>query len=297
MPNAFANGIQIEYETFGEASSPPLLLISGIGGQMIGWDEDICKKWAQKGLYVIRFDNRDVGLSSKMEEAGVPDMKAAMTAIMNKEKLNAPYTLDDMADDAAGLLDALNIDKAHICGISMGGAIAQTIAFRHPSRVRSMTQVYATTGNPKLPPPKPEIMELLLTSLPEQREAYIDYMIKFYKAITGPGFPFDEPWHRKLAGTSYDRAFYGPGKARQYLAILAQGNRKSRLASITAPTLVIHGADDPLVLVEGGMDSAEAIPGAELMIIKGMGHDMPHGSAWPQIIEAVAAHTRKADGL
>ncbi len=296
MPNAPANGIRIEYETFGEPASPPLLLIAGIGGQMIGWDEELCKEWARKGLYVIRFDNRDVGLSTKMEGAGVPDLAAAIAANMKGEKVNAPYSIDDMADDAVGLLDALNIDKAHICGISMGGIIAQTMAFRHPSRVRSMTQVYSTTGNPQLPTPKPEIMALLLTPPPQEREAYIEYMLKLYKTIAGPGFPFDETWHRNLAGRSYDRAFYGPGKARQFMALLAQGNRKPRLASITAPTLVIHGADDPLVLVAGGKDSAEAIPGARLMIIDGMGHDMPHGSAWPRIVEAVTAHVRTADG-
>ncbi len=145
--------------------------------------------------------------------------------------------------------------------------------------------------------PKPEIMALLLTPPPEQREAYIDSQLKLYKTIAGPGFLFDETWHRKLAGRSYDRAFYGPGKARQFVAILAHGNRKPLLASITAPTLVIHGEDDPLVPVQGGIDSAEAIPGSKLMVIKGMGHDMPHGSAWPRIVKAVAAHIRKAEGL
>ena len=295
MPNVSANGIRIEYETFGEPSSPALLLIAGIGGQMIGWDEELCKSWAAKGLYVIRFDNRDVGLSTKLDAAGVPDATAVMTAIMNGEKADVPYTLDDMADDAVGLLDALKIEKAHICGISMGGMIAQTIAYRHPSRVRSMTQVYSTTGNPELPKPKPEVMALLLTPPPAEREPYIDYMMKLYRTIVGPGFPFDEDWHGKLAGRSYDRALYGPGKARQYLAILAHGNRKPFLASITAPTLVIHGADDPLVPVAAGRDSAEAIPGAELMIIEGMGHDMPHGGAWSLIVEAVVSHARKAD--
>jgi pimeloyl-ACP methyl ester carboxylesterase len=297
MPHVSANGIQIEYETFGDPESPALLLIAGIGGQMLGWDEELCKKWASRGLFVIRFDNRDVGLSTKMEEAGVPDIGIALAAVMKGEKVVAPYTFDDMADDAVGLLDALKIGKAHLCGISMGGAIAQTIAYRHPSRVRSLTQVYATTGNPDLPLAKPEIMTLLLTPPPEGREAYIEYMMKLYKTIAGPGFSFDEDWHRKLAGRSYDRAYYGPGKARQFMATLAHGNRKSRLASIIAPTLVIHGADDPLVLVACGMDSAEAMPGAELMIIEGMGHDMPHGSAWPRIVDAVIAHARKADGL
>ena len=212
MPAASANGIQIEYETFGEPSSPPLLLIAGIGGQMIGWDEELCQKWARKGLYVIRFDNRDVGLSTKLEDAGVPDVMAVMRSSMNGEKVDAPYTLDDMADDAVGLLDALKIDKAHICGISMGGAIAQTISFRHPFRVRSMTQVYSTTGNPDLPKPKPEIMELLLTPPPKEREAYVNYMMKLYRTIAGPGFPFDEGWHRNLAARSYDRAFYASGQ-------------------------------------------------------------------------------------
>ena len=293
MPNVFANDIQIEYETFGEPSSQALLLIAGIGGQMIGWDEELCKKWAQKGLYVIRFDNRDVGLSTKMEEAGVPDLAAVVNAINNGEKVNVPYTIGDMADDAVGLLDALKIDKAHICGISMGGIITQTISFKHPSRVRSMTQIYSTTGNPQLPQPKPEVLELLLTPPPPERDGYIDYMMKFYKTIHGPGFPFDEAWHRQLAGLSYDRALYGPGKARQFAAILAQGNRKPLLASITAPALVIHGADDPLIPVTAGIDSAEAIPGAKLMIIEGMGHDMPHDGAWPRIVEAVTAHIRQ----
>lgn len=297
MPHVFANGIQIEYETFGEPSSPALLLIAGLGGQMIGWDEELCQEWARRGLYVIRFDNRDVGLSTKIEEAGIPDIKAAMAARERGEKVNAPYTLDDMADDAVGLLDALKIDKAHICGISMGGAIAQTIAYRHPSRVRSMTQVYATTGNPQLPQPKPEILDLLLTPPPPDRDDYVNYMLKLYRTIAGPGFPFDEAWHRNLAQRSYDRAYYGPGKARQFMAVLAHGNRKPFLSSITAPALVVHGADDPLVPVSGGIDSAEAIPGAELMIIEGMGHDMPHGSAWPRILEKVVAHIRKAESL
>ena len=297
MPNVIANGIQVEYETFGEPSSPALLLVAGIGGQMIGWDEEICKKWAQKGLYVIRFDNRDVGLTTKMEEAGIPDLDEVIKAVKNGEKANVPYTMGDMADDPVGLLDALKIDKAHICGISMGGIITQTIAFRHPSHVLSMTQIYSTSGNPDLPQTKPEVMELLLTPPPPGRDGYIGYQMKLYKTIHGPGFPFDEDWHRKLASHSYDRAYYPQGKARQFAAITAQGNRKPLLKSIKAPTLVIHGTNDPLVLVEAGIDSAEAIPGAKLMIIEGMGHDMPHDGAWFQIVEAVTDHVQKADGL
>jgi pimeloyl-ACP methyl ester carboxylesterase len=297
MPNVFANGIQIEYETFGEPSSPALLLIAGIGGQMMGWDEALCKKWAQKGLYVIHFDNRDVGLTTKMEEAVLPDIEKVVKAVKNGKKASVPYTVGDMADDSIGLLEALKIDKAHICGISMGGIIAQTIAFKHPARVRSLTLIYSTTGNPDLPQPKPEVMELLLTPQPPQRDGFIDYQMKLYKRIHGLGFPIDEAWHRQLAALSYDRAYYPLGKARQFAAITAQGNRKPLLASITAPTLVIHGADDPLIPVAAGVDIAEAIPGAELMIIEGMGHDMPHDGAWFGIVEAVTAHIRKADGL
>jgi len=293
MPNVTANGIQIEYDTFGDSSSVPLLLIIGLGAQMIDWDEELCEQLAGKGLYVIRFDNRDVGLSTKFEEAGIPDIMAAFGASMQGEAIEAPYTLDDMADDAVGLLDALGIEKAHFCGMSMGGMIAQTAAIRHPSRVSSLISIYNTTGNPELPQPKPEAMEVLITPAPEEREAYIEHMVKVFRTIAGPGFPFDEEWIRKLAARRYDRAFYPQGMARQLVGVLAHGNRKPALASLQIPTLVIHGSDDPLVPVECGKDTAEAVPGAELIIIEGMGHDLPHEGAWYQIIDAIVAHTEK----
>jgi pimeloyl-ACP methyl ester carboxylesterase len=293
MPNVTANGIQIEYDTFGDSSSAPLLLIIGLGAQMIDWDEDLCEQLAGKGLYVIRFDNRDVGLSTKFEEAGIPDIMAAFGASMQGEAIEAPYTLDDMADDAVGLLDALGIEKAHFCGMSMGGMIAQTSAIRHPSRVSSLISIYSTTGNPELPQPKPEAMEVLITPAPEEREAYIEHLVKGFRTIAGPGFPLDEEWIRKLAGRRYDRAFYPQGMVRQLVGVLAHGNRKPALASLQIPTLVIHGSDDPLVPVECGKDTAEAIPGAELIIIEGMGHDLPHEGAWYQIIDAIVAHTGK----
>jgi len=295
MPSAQANGIQIEYETFGDPSSRALLLIMGLGGQMIFWDEEVCEQLAERGHHVIRFDNRDVGLSTRFEEEGVPDVLKALEASLNGEKIQAPYTLDDMADDAVGLLDALNIEKAHICGASMGAMIAQTVAIRHPSRVLSLIPIFGSTGNPELPKPKPEVIKALLTPLPSGREANIEQRLKNIRMFAGPGFPFDEEWTRSKVAASYDRAFYPQGVARQYVGILAHGNRKPALASVTAPTLVIHGADDPLVPVEGGKDTADAIPGAELLIIDGMGHDLPHGGAWPQIIEAISAHTRKAE--
>ncbi|MCJ7773224.1 MAG: alpha/beta fold hydrolase, partial [Desulfobacterales bacterium] len=232
------------------------------------------------------------GLSTKFDIAGIPDILEAFTDAAQGKKIKAAYTLDDMADDAVGLLDALGIEKAHGCGMSMGGMIAQTIAIRHPKRLLSLTSIYSTTGNPDLPPPTPEATKVLVTPPPEDREAYIEYMVKLFKTIAGPGFPFDEQWHQEAARRRYDRCFYPQGVGRQIMAVLAHGSRKAALASVQVPTLIIHGTDDPLVRVECGKDTAEAIPGAQLMIIEGMGHDLPHDGAWPQIIEAVILHTK-----
>jgi pimeloyl-ACP methyl ester carboxylesterase len=296
MPSVAANGIQIEYETFGDSSGRPLLLIIGLGGQMIHWDSDLCKDLAVRGHYVIRFDNRDVGLSTKFEEAGIPNLPEMFGKLLRGEKVQPPYTLDDMANDAVALLDALNIPKAHVCGMSMGGMIAQTIAIRHSARVLSLISIYSTTGNPHVPQPPPEIISLLTTPPPHERQAFIDHMLRVFKTISGPGFPPDEAWTRKIMGESYDRSFYPEGMARQLVAILTQGNRSPALSSVKIPALVIHGTSDPLVSVEGGKDTARAIPGAELMLIEGMGHDLPHGGAWPRIAEAIAKHTQKAKG-
>ncbi len=295
MAKVDANGIQIEYETFGEPDSPALLLIIGLAGQLIAWDEELCRQLAQQGHYVIRFDNRDAGLSSKIEEAGVPDIIQTIESQMNGENINPPYTIEDMADDAVGLLNALGIEKAHICGMSMGGMIAQTIAINYPKRVLSLISIYSRTGDPEEPQSKPEAMEFLLTPPPEEREAHIEFRIKFFSAISGPGFAYDEEWLREFVAQSYDRAYNPQGAARQLAAILAQKNRRPELKSLSTPALVIHGADDPLVLVEGGKNTAADIPGAKLMIIDGMGHDLPHGGAWPQIIDAIVDHTHKVD--
>jgi len=290
MSKAAANGIHIEYETFGDSSARPLLLIGGLADQLIHWDDDLCRDLSQRGHYVIRFDSRDAGLSTKFDDAGVPDLGA----LARGEKGSLPYTLEDMADDAVGLLDALDIRKAHICGASMGGMIAQTIAIRHPSRVLSLISIYSTTGNRDLPPPKPEMMKLLLFPAPQEREAYIKHMVDLFKAMAGPGFAFDEAWTRMITARAYDRSFSPRGTVRQLAAIMTQTNRKKALSSVIVPTLVIHGTDDPVVPVEAGRDTAEAIPGAQLMLIEGMGHDLPHGGAWPRIVTALAAHTMKA---
>jgi pimeloyl-ACP methyl ester carboxylesterase len=293
MPNVEANNIRIEYDTFGDDNNPPLLLIMGLAAQMIVWDEEFCQMLADKGLFVIRFDNRDVGLSTKFEEAGVPNVIKAMQAAARGEKVEAPYSLDDMADDAAGLLNALDIEKAHVCGASMGGMIAQTMAVRYPSRVISLVSIMSSTGEPGLPQPRPEAMAVLLRPAPQEREAFLDYYVNTWKVIAGPGFKFDEQRSRALAARNYDRCFHPQGAARQLMAIVAHGSRKKALASVTAPALVIHGADDPLVPVEAGRDTADSIPGAEIMIIEGMGHDMPP-EVWPRIADAIHAHTQKA---
>jgi pimeloyl-ACP methyl ester carboxylesterase len=295
MAQVDANGIQIEYETFGEPDSPALLLIIGIIAQLTFWDEKLCQQLAQQGHYVIRFDNRDAGLSSKIEEAGVPDIMQTIETKMKGETINPPYTIEDMADDAVGLLDALGIEKAHVCGMSMGGMIAQTIAINYPKRVLSLISIYSSTGDPEEPQPEPEAIEFLLAPPPEEREAYIEHGIKFFSTVSGPGFPYDEEWLRNFVAQSYDRAYNPEGTARQFVAILAQKNRRPELKSLSTPALVIHGTDDPLVSVECGRNTAAAIPGAELMIIDGMGHDIPHSGAWPQIIDAIVDHTRKVD--
>jgi len=293
MPKAKANNIEIEYESFGNPSSKPLLLIMGIGAQMLRWEKEFCEKFVEKGFYVIRFDNRDVGLSTKFDDAGEPDLMKMYMQMAKGEKIESLYTLNDMADDAAGLLTALEIDKAHICGASMGGGIAQILAYRHPSRVLSLTSIMSSTGNPDLPQPKPEVLKLMTQSPPTTREAIIEARVNRLRILHGVYFPFDEEEWRKFATASYERSHYPPGITRQFVAIRATGNIKPALSSISVPTLVIHGSEDPLVPVEGGKDTAEAIPGAELLIIEGMGHSIPI-EVWPKVVDAIAKIASKA---
>ncbi len=293
MPHVKVNEIQIEYDTIGNPSSPPLLLIMGLGGQLIHWDDDFCRQLTDRGLFIIRFDNRDTGLSTKIEAAGLPDMSALLDARLQGQSIQAPYTLNDMADDAAKLLEALDIEKAHICGSSMGGMIAQTLAMRHPQRLLSLTSIYSTTGNPDLPQPQPAAMQALLTPQPVERQAYIDFNVITMQAIAGSGFPFDEHFIRGISARAYDRAFYPPGVGRQMTAVMAQEDRTSALGSVTVPTLVIHGTADPLVPAAHGQATADAIPGAQLLLVEGMGHDLPHTKGpWPRVIDAIVAHTK-----
>jgi pimeloyl-ACP methyl ester carboxylesterase len=278
------NGIEIVYDTFGEPSAAPMLLVSGLGGQMIDWDENFCRKLTARGYWLIRFDNRDAGLSTKFDAAGVPDIPA----LMQGNAVETPYLLRDMAADAVGLLDALHVESAHVLGVSMGGMIVQEMVIRHPERVRTLTSIMSTTGNPELPPPKPEAMAILLEPPPETRAEYVENSVKVAR-ILGGELPIDEALVRENAGRDFDRGLSPAGTARQLAAVLASGSRKEALKSVTVPALVIHGDADPLVPVEGGIDTAEAIPGAKLIIIKGMGHGLPT-AVWSQIIETIADH-------
>lgn len=276
MPRAQTNNIELEYETFGNPADPAILLIMGLGGQLILWPEDFCRLLAQAGYFVIRYDNRDIGLSSKMQDAGRTRlMRAGLRAALGL-KVQAPYTLDDMARDAVGLLDTLKIERAHVVGVSMGGMIAQLLAAHYPRRVDRLVLWMTTSGNPRLPGPSLKL-RLRLVKRPKHtdRESMIRHSMETWRLIGSPKFPPDPATLRDKVERSFDRAFYPPGLARQTLAIIASGNRVLLLRRITAPTLILHGADDPLVPVHGAHDLARHIPGARMEVIPGMGHDLP----------------------
>ena len=295
MPRAQANGIELEYETHGNAGSGrPLLLLRGLGAQMIAWAPGFKQALVAGGHYLVTFDNRDVGLSSWLDDAGMPSLPEIAAALEEGREPEVPYTVHDMADDVAGLMDALGLETAHIAGISMGGVLTTVFGYRHPDRVRSLVPIMASTGNPKLPPPTPAAMKALMTPAPSDREAFIDHTLWTQKAIASPDYPTPDEARAELAGRLYDRAFHPAGTARQYWAIVAAGDRREAIATITAPTLVIHGVDDPLISVEGGRDIAATIPGAELLEIPGMGHDVPPGLQ-ETIAAAISDHTRKTE--
>ena len=283
------NKIEINYDTFGNSSDPAILLIMGLASQMILWKEEFCQALASQGFYVIRFDNRDVGLSSKISNAPVPDVMKIMAALQQGQQVNVPYTLSDMAKDAIELLDALKISTAHVVGISMGGMIAQTMAIEYPTRVKTLTSISSTTGNPMLPQARPEAMAILITPPPTDRAKNIDAAVKAWKILHGNKYPFDEKYVREREGKIFDRNFYPVGSARQLAAILASGSRNKALEKLTVPTLVIHGDADPLIPVEAGKDTAKSIPNSKLLIIEGMGHTIPDEVA-PQIITVILQH-------
>ncbi|HEX4539594.1 MAG TPA: alpha/beta hydrolase [Acidimicrobiales bacterium] len=289
MAIARANGIDIEYETFGDPTDPVMLLIMGLGGQLIAWDADFCNRLAAHGFRVIRFDNRDVGLSTKIEAGPVPDIMA----VIQGDRSSVSYSLEDMAADATGLLDALGVEKAHIVGVSMGGMIAQVVAIDHPDRVLSLASIMSTTGDPSVGAPTPEAMAVLMRPPPQERDDVIAGEVETHKAIGSPGFPVDEERTRRRAAAAYDRSFYPQGVARQVAAVVAASDRTEGLSHIDVPTVVIHGTADPLVTPSGGEATAKAVPGAELIMVEGMGHELPPG-AWETVVEAVVRNAAKA---
>ncbi len=293
MPNVTANGIRIEYETFGRDSHPAVLLIMELGTQMIYWEEEFCEQLADKGLYVIRFNNRDSGFSTVFQENGWPDAMEALSAKLKGKKVTAPYSLEDMADDTVGLLDVLRIASAHVCGMSMGGMIAQIIGYRHPSRITSLIIIMSGSGNPDLPDYNPEMIKLLSAPPPPTKNAYIKQSIDTRKALNDVRSLPDEKRLRLLAGQAFDNGIHADGTARHLVAMLAHKYRKSDLELITVPTLVIYGADDPMVSVEGVQDIATTIPDSKLMVFDKMGHSIPK-KLWPDMINAIRDHVHGA---
>jgi pimeloyl-ACP methyl ester carboxylesterase len=279
MPIADANGMKIAYDMRGPAGAPAILLIMGLGTQMTAWSDPFCDALAAGGYQVVRFDNRDVGLSSKIEGGRPVNMKWAFTKAMLGLKVRGPYTLDDMAADGLGLMDKLGLKTAHVVGASMGGMIAQIIAAKHPDRTRSLVSIMSSSGDRRLPQSTPEARNALFAKRPDpsDREKIIAHMMNVYRVIGSPGYPVPEEVLRPRLEASIDRSYYPQGIGRQMLAILSDGSRVERLRTIKVPTLVIHGADDPLVPVAAGKHTAQAIPGAKLEIVPGMGHDLPPG--------------------
>ena len=294
MPRATTNGIEIEYETFGDASARPLLLITGLGAQMIWWPKEFCESLAADGHFVIRFDNRDIGLSSKLEAAGVPDQGEMVRRALAGEPVEAPYNISDMADDVAGLLDALSVNQAHVCGASLGGAIALVFASAYPERTRSLIPIMATAEVLGIAQPDPTAAEFLGRPAPDSRADYLEHMVELSRVLSGTGFPFDEARTRQSVSESLERSRYPAGMARQAAAAAARGMKLDDVRGITTPTLSLHGSDDPLVPVEWGRAAAAAIPNARFLAIEGMGHELPEG-AWPQIVEAISEHTKAAE--
>jgi pimeloyl-ACP methyl ester carboxylesterase len=289
IQRARVGDVELAYETFGDPGNPPILLVMGLATQMIGWPDDFCAGLADRGHFVIRFDNRDIGLSTHFHAAGAPDLMRVMAG----DHSSVPYALTDLADDTIGLLDVLGLDSVHVVGASMGGMVAQLVAVRHPDRVRSLTSIMSTTGDPSVGTPNEAAMGVLFAPPAADRESAVKRAIDTYRVIGSPGFEFDEPALRDRAGLAFDRAHDPAGVARQLAAILSTHDRTPDLMSISVPSLVIHGADDALVNVSGGHATAAAIPDAELLVVEGMGHDLPR-AVWPQIVDRITALVQRA---
>ena len=283
------NGVRLAYETAGPADGTPLLLVHGLATQMLLFADDLVADLVARGFFVVRFDNRDIGLSTHLHDAPKPDLRAALKA---GDTSTAAYRLEDMADDVVGLLDHLGLPAAHVLGVSMGGMVAQTLALEHPDRVLSLTSVMSTPG-PRIGPPTREASAVLLAPPATSREEAVEGLLTFYRVVGSPAHELDEAWLREAAGASYDRAYDPGGVARQLMAIHASGDRTERLGSVRVPTLVVHGEDDPLIGVAAARATAEAIPGARLLVLPGMGHDLPR-ELWPTLVDALVEHTGAA---
>ncbi len=285
---AAVNGIELAYETIGDPDDPALLLVMGLGMQMIHWDQEFCEALAERGFHVIRFDNRDSGHSTSIP-APVPPVMRAMAGL----PIKTPYLLSDMAADAFGLLDHLGIERAHVLGVSMGGMIAQVMALEQPQRVLSLTSIMSTTGDRRAGMPRLRVWSVLLRRAPDSRDAFVEHFLRTFRLIGSPGFDSDEARLREVAAATFDRGVNAAGTARQLAAILASGDRTGRLRTLRVPTLIVHGTDDPLIPLRGGVATARAIPGAELLAIPGMGHDLPPG-VFPKVIDAFVANAERA---
>jgi pimeloyl-ACP methyl ester carboxylesterase len=282
--------VDIAYERFGPPEAAPVLLLMGLGTQMLGWPDGLCAGLVERGLHVIRCDNRDIGLSSHMADAPPPDVMAAFRG----DPSSASYTLSNMAGDTVGLLDALGLDSAHLVGASMGGMIAQTTAIEHPGRVRSLTSIMSSTGDPSVGQSTQRALTALLSPPAWTRAETIERTVSIVRVIGSRGFELDEADLRRRAGLAFDRAHDPVGVGRQLVAIAASGDRTAALQSLAVPALVLHGADDPLVNVSGGRATARAIPGAELVVLDGMGHDLPR-ELWGELVRHIAELVERAE--
>jgi pimeloyl-ACP methyl ester carboxylesterase len=296
MPCARVGAVELCWESIGDHEGEPLLLIMGIGAQLVHWPDGFCHTLAERGFRVIRFDNRDVGESTRLDHVGVPSLRPMMARWLLGLPVQAPYGLHDMADDAARLLDALGLGAAHVVGASMGGMIAQLLAIRHPRRVRTLTSIMSHPGDRLSALPRPRALRALMQPLPRTREQAQDAQVQFFRAVGSTGFPFDEDDTRHRAGLHFDRGQSPAGFARQMLAIMAANDRRPALRRLNVPAVVVHGTIDPLVVPRGGYETARALRNAEYLPIEGMGHDLPRG-AWPRIADAIGRAAKRGGGF